>query len=77
MTLRCDRERTPTLKGKEAEWGMKMWVDKYRPDKFTDLLGDEVRGPFPPSLPSLCLSQVADSFVIVFCRESIGRPWLG
>lgn len=34
---------------------MKMWVDKYRPDKFTDLLGDEVRGPFPPSLPSLCL----------------------
>lgn len=22
---------------------MKMWVDKYRPDKFTNLLGDEVR----------------------------------
>lgn len=37
------RVRTASAKGKEVETeSMRMWVDKYRPDKFTDLLGDEV-----------------------------------
>jgi hypothetical protein len=38
------RLRSASSKGKEVESkSMRMWVDKYRPDKFTDLLGDEVR----------------------------------
>lgn len=44
LPARATRERKASAKGKEAEtWDMKMWVDKYRPDKFTNLLGDEVR----------------------------------
>lgn len=28
---------------KEIQMGMTMWVDKYRPKRFTDLLGEDVR----------------------------------
>jgi hypothetical protein len=66
----AQKARAADVKGKGKGPETTMWVDRYRPKKFADLLGDEVR--------SSRTSHIKDeSLIYAFADEDDGwLPWV-